>query len=84
MTVRTKIKKYFPKEAVAELLVLLQTIRLKFDIKSTHFENRDPKDNFLLDLIDSFKADYLITRDKDLLILNPFLTANIVTANQFE
>lgn len=30
---------------------------------------RDPKDNFLLELAEAAKADYLITRDKDLLSL---------------
>ena len=30
VTVRPKIKKYFPKEAVAELLVLLETIGINF------------------------------------------------------
>lgn len=30
---------------------------------------RDPKDNFLLELAETAKADYLITRDKDLLSL---------------
>lgn len=31
--------------------------------------SRDPKDNFLLELSESAQADYLITRDKDLLDL---------------
>ena len=30
---------------------------------------RDQKDNFLLELVETAKADYLITRDKDLLAL---------------
>lgn len=34
--------------------------------------NRDPKDNFLLDLIDFSKADYLVTGDKDLIFHNSF------------
>ena len=39
---------------------------------------------FLLDLIDYSKADYLVTGDKDLLIHNPFLTAQILSPNEFE
>jgi predicted nucleic acid-binding protein len=46
--------------------------------------SRDPKDNFLLDLIDVSGADYLITGDKDLLSLNPFKTAKILTPADFE
>lgn len=84
VTNRKKLKKYFPKESVRELVELLETIAIKVDIKPTHFINRDPKDNFLLDLIDYSKADYLVTGDKDLLAHNPFLTAKILTPEEFE
>jgi len=84
VTSREKLKKYFSKESVKELIELLETIAEKVDIKPTHFFNRDPKDNFLLDLIDFSKADYLITGDKDLLEHNPFKTAQILTPTEFE
>jgi predicted nucleic acid-binding protein len=59
--------------------------RLSFiEIIPTYFINRDPKDDFLLDLIDFSKADYLVTGDKDLLTLNPFQTAIILTPADFE
>lgn len=84
VTSRKKLKKYFPQESVKELIELLDTIAEKVDIKPTHFINRDPKDNFLLDLIDFSKADYLVTGDKDLLEHNPFKTAKILTPGEFE
>jgi putative PIN family toxin of toxin-antitoxin system len=84
VTGREKIKKYFPKESVDELIELLETIAVKFEIKPTHFINRDPKDNFLLDLIDFSKAHYLVTGDKDLLEHNPFKSAQILSPNDFE
>jgi uncharacterized protein len=84
VTNREKLKKYFPKESVKELVELLETIAKKVEIKPTHFINRDPKDNFLLDLIDYSKADYLVTGDKDLLAHNPFKTAKILTPTEFE
>lgn len=84
VTSREKLKKYFPKESVIELIELLETIAEKVDIKPTHFISRDPKDNFLLDLIDFSKADYLVTGDKDILEHNPFKTAQILTPNDFE
>lgn len=84
VTNRKKLKKYFPEESVNDLLELLEIIVKKFEIKPTHFINRDPKDNFLLDLIDYSKADYLVTGDKDLLAHNPFKTAKIVTPTEFE
>lgn len=84
VTARPKLKKYFPKQNVQELLNLLETIAENIEIKPIHFINRDPKDNFLLDLIDFSKADYLVTGDKDLLEHNPFKTAKILTPTEFE
>lgn len=84
VTGRERMQKYFPKESVSDLLELLETIAEKVEIKPTHFINRDPKDNFLLDLIDCSKADYLVTGDKDLLLHNPFLSATILTPADFE
>lgn len=84
VTSRNKLKKYFPKESVNELIELLETIAVNVIIKPRHFINRDPKDNFLLDLIDFSKADYLVTGDKDLLRHNPFKTSEILTPMEFE
>jgi len=84
VTAREKLKKYFPKGSVKELIVLLETIGENVEIKSTHLISRDPKDNFLLDLIDFSKADFLVTGDKDLLEHNPFKTAQILTPTAFE
>lgn len=49
VTRREKLKKYFPKGKVEELIELLETIAEKVDIHPTHYISRDPKDNFLLD-----------------------------------
>ena len=84
VTSRERLKKYFPPKSVLELLDLLENIAEKVEIKPTHFISRDPKDNFLLDLIDFSKADYLVTGDKDLLIHNPFKSATILTPANFE
>jgi uncharacterized protein len=84
VTSRERLKKYFPKESVKELIDLLQTVGKNVAIKPKYFINRDPKDNFLLDLIDFSKADYLVTGDKDLLLHNPFKTATILTPANFE
>ena len=84
VTAREKLKKYFPKESVKELIDLLLTISDNVEISPKHSNNRDAKDNFFLDLIDFSKADYLVTGDKDLLELNPFKTAQIITPTEFE
>jgi uncharacterized protein len=84
VTKREKLKKYFPENSVAELLELLETIGENFEIKPLNSLSRDPKDNFLLDLIEFSEADFLVTGDKDLLELNPFKTAKILTPTEFE
>ena len=84
VTQRAHLKKYFPKKAVEELIDLLETIAEKVEIKPTYTICRDPKDNFLFDLIHFSNADYLVTGDKDLLEHNPFKTAQVVTPNEFE
>ena len=84
VTSRKKLKKYFPQKSITELIELLETIAENIEIKPTHFINRDPKDNFLLDLIDFSKADYLVTGDKDLLEHNPFMTAKILSPTEFD
>jgi putative PIN family toxin of toxin-antitoxin system len=84
VTSREKLRKYFPEDSVHELIELLETIGEKVETNPTHFINRDPKDNFLLDLIDFSRADFLVTGDKDLLEHNPFKTAQILSPAEFE
>lgn len=81
---REKLKKYFPEERVNELLEFLLVIGKNVEISPKHLLSKDPKDNFLLDLIDFSKADYLVTGDKELLKQNPFKTAVILTPANFE
>ncbi len=84
VTGREKLQKYFTPFHVELLIDLLKTSAENIVIKPIHFISGDPKDNFLLDLIDISKADYLITGDKYLLELNPFKTAKILTPSDFE
>jgi uncharacterized protein len=45
--------------------------------------SRDKKDNYLLALSKASKADYLITGDKDLLMLKVFRGTGIVKMSEF-
>lgn len=45
--------------------------------------SRDPKDDFLLSLALSINADYLITGDEDLLILEQIGLTKIITMDDF-
>jgi putative PIN family toxin of toxin-antitoxin system len=84
VTERPKLKKYFPKNSVIELLILLETIAESYETQPIYSISRDQKDNFLFDLIDASEAHFLITGDKDLLEHNPFKTAQILTPKEFE
>ena len=54
------------------------------DVHSVVEACRDPKDNFLLALVKEGSADYLITGDKDLLIMKELENTKIVTLPDFE
>jgi uncharacterized protein len=84
VTERPKLKKYFPEDKVENLIDFLLTIGEKHDPEVKNFISRDLKDNFLLDLADTSKAHYLVTGDKDLLVLNPFKTTQIISPIEFE
>jgi len=64
--------------------LLIETIGKVYQIEPKHHLSRDAKDNFLLDLIDKSRADYLVTGDNDLLVLSNFKTASILTPKEFK
>lgn len=81
---RPKFKKYFSETAIENLVTLLYE---KVDLIEVthHFEDcRDAKDNFLLNLAVSGRANYLVTGDADLLILNPFQDVEIISYQHFQ
>lgn len=67
----------------AELFLNHRSVSISSLIKVTVC--RDPSDNFLLELAQSAKANYLITRDKDLLELpnSEWKTTKIVKPEEF-
>ena len=81
---RPKFKKYFSETAIENLVTLLYE---KVDlIEVTHYfeDCRDVKDNFLLNLAVSGRANYLVTGDADLLMLNPFQDVEIISYQHFQ
>lgn len=84
VTQRPRLKKYFPEEKVEELITLLIAISQIHQPTIKNQLSRDAKDNFLLDLAEVSSANFLVTGDKDLLVLNPFGKTEIVTASDFE
>ncbi len=81
---RPKFSKYFSRESIEELVSLLHCKAELVAANSKIDACRDPKDNFLLELCVDGKADYLITGDEDLLVMNPFRGLNIINYRVFQ
>lgn len=69
---RPKFKNIFTAKRVKELFSLLDCYAIVVSPSKSVDICRDSKDNFLLEVALEGKADYLVTGDNDLLILNPF------------
>jgi uncharacterized protein len=83
VTQRPKLQKYFSSEKVIDLIVFLESIGLLIEVKSSVSLCRDAKDNYLLALAKDSQADYLITGDEDLLILESFEGTVILNYQSF-
>ena len=81
---RDKFRKYFSIEASNFVIHLFETYGIYINIISNITVCRDPKDNFLLNLAVDGNADYLITGDKDLLILEKINNTKIITISDFK
>jgi putative PIN family toxin of toxin-antitoxin system len=80
---RDKIKQRLQADQVHYFHSILAEQCVAVDLESSVEVCRDPKDNFLLDLAIDGHADYLLTRDSDLLILERIDECEILTYRQF-
>jgi len=80
---RPKFKKYFSKKDIEKILEYFDQFGKLAKVTSDIKICRDEKDNFLLNLSVDSKADYLITGDKDLLILENIENTKILTFSEF-
>lgn len=80
---RPKLRKYISRDELEDLLETIDEVAEFVSVTSEILECRDPKDNFLLSLAVDGKADYLLTGDKDLLMLNKIGETQIRTISEF-
>lgn len=80
---RPKFKGFFTSRDIEKLLDTFDQYAELVKIKSHIHICRDPKDNFLLSIAVDGKADYLITGDKDLLILEKIQKTQILNFQDF-
>jgi hypothetical protein len=81
---RPRFKNIFTAERIKELFSLLDSYAIVVSPSQKVGACRDEKDNFLLEVALEGKADYLITGDEDLLVLNVFHNTKIVRPKDFE
>jgi uncharacterized protein len=82
-TQKPKLQKYFQKDRVDTLMIFLADIGEIIESRSIVSACRDPKDNYLLALAKDSNAAFLITGDRDLLVLERFEQTQIVTYQDF-
>lgn len=70
-------------EVIEDFIVFFEKRAIKVSLISNHEINRDPKDNYLLNLCEDANLDYLITGDKDLLVMEVFSSAKILQFSVF-
>ena len=80
---RPKLRKYISRDELEDLLETIDEAAEFVNVTSEILECRDPKDNFLLSLAVDGKADYLLTGDKDLLVLKEIRNTEIKTISEF-
>ncbi len=81
---KPKLAKHFKNNhALDEMMIAFEPFIEFISVKSKVDVCRDKNDNFLLALAKDGKANFLITGDKDLLILENFYKAKILTINDF-
>ncbi|GHT35160.1 hypothetical protein AGMMS49574_23970 [Bacteroidia bacterium] len=80
----TKIRKYATEQHITDTLQLMEVSCLYESIKTQAVSDiRDDKDLYLLSLADTIHADYILTGDKDLLVLRHHNNTQIVTFSEF-
>jgi putative PIN family toxin of toxin-antitoxin system len=83
VTRRPKLKKYFTEAELELVSTIIARYAVFVPVTSTVTLCRDAKDNFLLALAKDACADYLITGDKDLLVIKKFEETAIITIAEY-
>jgi uncharacterized protein len=80
---RTKFRKYITDEEREEFLNSFINRGILIEVVDVVKECRDPKDDKILELSLSGKTDLIISGDRDLLVLSPFRSVEILSVEQF-
>lgn len=83
VAVYDRFAQYFQERDVKDFLKYLNSISIKIELKSEVNICRDEKDNYLLALAQDVGANYIVTGDRDLLILEKFGRTEIIRFADF-
>jgi uncharacterized protein len=83
VSLRSNFDKYISRESRLEFILEIQSVTKIIPVRHTIAVCRDPKDDMYLELALSGQADCIITKDNDLLVLNPFENISIITPKEF-
>ncbi len=79
-----KLKKYLSDKRIDEIFELIARLTITETIKASNANFSDPKDNYLLNLLETVAANYLITGDKRLLTLGSYKQTKIISFKDFQ
>ena len=71
------------KTVIDDVMEFINTKGILLEPNITIEKSRDKKDNFLLELAETANADYLVTRDEDLLVFKKWKNTKIIKPEDF-
>lgn len=80
---RPRFNRYLTSEEREEFLEALVERAILVEITENVQECRDPKDDKVLELALNGEAQYIISGDRDLLVLHPFCDVLVITVDEF-
>jgi len=81
--IRPKFDKYISLDLRLEIIEEFKFVAKLVKPTVSINDCRNPKDNKFLEVAVASKAEYIITGDEDLLVLNPFRNIQIITSTSF-
>jgi len=80
---RPAFDRYIDEEDLLQFLTILVKESILVEVEERISECRDPKDDKFLELAVNGKADFIISGDEDLKVLNPFRKIAIISPREF-
>ena len=80
---KPRLQKYLTQTRTKNLFELIWLKTRLISVHSSLKICRDPKDDFIINLVVDSNSHFLITGDQDLLVLNPFYETQIITPAEF-